>query len=529
VNFDRSFRNQQFYGFYQGSLRMGTRAGVNFGVRYESFGAPKNVGAQDAYLKLGTGATIEERLTTATLARDDSAQRSLYAPDRNNWAGRFGAYYDISGRGQTVVRGAYGIFFDRPFENLTSNIRSNNFQIGYVFSPPYPDPTLPPGTRVTNSSIPDLLWVDEGLRTPYVQSWFGGIQHQYARNLYIEVSAQGALGRKLISTDVVNRTAAMSSTDAGRLNPGIPTDIIFRSNQGSSSYSALTALTRYAGRRSQFQAAYTWSHAIDNQSDPLQGTFGDLQLSTSNVQPSQNIAQFTRQFDARTDRGSSDFDQRHNLVLYGIQEIGRTGVTGWRDVVLGRWQIAGIAAVRSGFPFNVISTSDLQPCPGDSGASSAYEIIRNRPGLVPGKSPFLPNRVPVPGGYLLMDASAFCDPGPSQVGNLGRNVLTGPGFWNADLSIAKSFRAPRLREGAIVQVRADFFNVFNHANLGTPSGVASTPNCGTSTLPFVPCPLATPSFGEAFLGRQGVQPSFPSATPLDQLARQVQLQLKIIF
>ena len=99
-----------------------------------------------------------------------------------------------------------------------------------------------------------------------------------------------------------------------------------------------------------------------------------------------------------------------------------------------------------------------------------------------------------------------------MVGNLGRNAIVGPYFWNADISLAKSVPLRRLGEAAFVQFRADAFNAFNHANLAQPDGLT---NSGT--------------FGVALLGRQGVQPSFPSATPLDQLARQVQLQLKVVF
>ena len=268
----------------------------------------------------------------------------------------------------------------------------------------------------------------------------------------------------------------------------------------------------YRSRRGETQVAYTWGHSIDDQSDPLQGNFDDLQPTrASNTNLGDNRAGFTRQFQSGADRASSDFDQRQNLVLYTIWELGLPRRNHFANSVLNNWQVAGIAGFRSGFPFNVISSSTLQACPG-SGVSSDTEILRNRPSLIPGRSPFLAHPIPVPGGYQLLDPSAFCDPGPTEVGNLGRNALVGPGFWNVDLSLVKSFRPRKLGDSGAIQLRADFFNAFNHANLGSPDGLA-----------------ADSTFGQAMLGRQGVQPSFPSQIPLDQLARQVQLQIKVLF
>jgi hypothetical protein len=503
-NYAQNFSNNQFYGFVQDNLKLTRTFGLNLGLRYESFGAPMQTGVADGYFQPGSGANIAERLATGSMIYP-VGRRSLYRPDRNNWAPRAGLFYDLLGRGRTVFRASYGIFYDRPFELLTQSVRNNNMEQILLLPPPsYPEVarSIPSGSPIP-TLFPQLLWVDDNLRTPYVQSWFAGIQHQAWGNWYLEAQGQGALGRKLISTDVVNRSGASDD----RLNPGIAEDISFRSNAVSSNYTALTVLARYRARRGQIQTAYTWGHSIDNQSDPLQGTFDDLQLRPSNTNGGVNRAGFTRQFESGADRASSDFDQRHNLVLQGIWYAGVIGGNRWLRPALSDWQVAGMAGFRSGFPFN-LSADAFDSCPEPTGpTNSATTILRNRPNLLPGRSPFLPQPMPVPGGYQLLDLTAFCNPGPQSVGNLGRNALTGPGFWNVDLSVAKSFRPHFLGESGSIQARADFFNAFNHANLGNPG-----------------------SFGEpALLGRQGVQPSFPSVTPLDQLARQVQLQLKVFF
>jgi hypothetical protein len=512
--YDREYANRQFFAFVQDSVRIGGRLSLNAGVRYEWFGAPRSTGVQDGYLRPGEGSTIAERLEGARLTFPEGGTRSLYRVDRNNFAGRFGIAYNLSGGGRTLLRGGYGIFYDRPFDNLTENMRNNSMELVTVLPPfQYLRPIEEMGPlRGLPVAIPRLLWLDENLRTPYAQSWFAGVQQQVSENLYLEVSQTGALGRKLIASDLVNRRAAASSGNEGRLNPELRQDVLFRSNFGSSSYTALAALARYRAARGQFHVSYTWSHSIDNQSDPLQGHFDDLQFVRSGGRGN-NLASLTRQFDSRADRGSSDFDQRHNLVFYSLWDLPSPAREGWLRHLLNGWQAAQIAGFRSGFPYNLIATSFLPACPGEE-APGAATLVRNRPSLLPGRQALLAAPEPVPGGVKLLDESSFCNPG-SRLGNVGRNSLTGPGFWNVDLSAGKRFPLQRLGEAAALVFRADFFNALNHANLGDPEGLADLGERGT--------------FGEALWGRRGKPPAFPSVTPLDQSPRQIQLQLKLVF
>jgi hypothetical protein len=357
-----------------------------------------------------------------------------------------------------------------------------------------------------------LLWIDAGLRTPYVQSWFAGVQQQLSDNLYVEINHLGTLGRKLIASDEVNRPPAGSISGMGGINPGLPSDIEYRSNFGSSDYLALTGLVRYrAARRAWFQVAYTYGHSIDNQSDALQGQFEDLGFVGNAGSGSPNLAALTRQFDSRADRGSSDFDQRHNLVFYSIWDLPGSSLGGWRRRLFGGWEAAQIAGFRSGFPYNLIS-SGAPACAAVPANAVEAQLANNRPNLIPSSPPLiLSPSAQIPGGVQLLNPSAVCDPPPGVLGTVGRNSLIGPGFWNVDASIAKSFALPWLGEAGRLQFRADFFNAFNHANLGSPNGTADS------------------TFGYAYFGRQGFSNGFPSVKPLDELPRQIQLQLKIFF
>ena len=177
--------------------------------------------------------------------------------------------------------------------------------------------------------------------------------------------------------------------------------------------------------------------------------------------------------------------------------------------ILGGWQTAALAAVRSGFPYHVVTGTTLSPTDGF--------LLNNRPGINPGVEPVLAERVPVPGGYRLLNPAAFNLQGPT-IGALGRNSLAGPGAMNFDWSLAKSFSLPWLGESGRLQFRADFFNVLNHANLRNPANIIGNPRTPVD------------GFGNALFGPGiGSEDPFPALAPLGESARHVQLQIKLHF
>ena len=102
----------------------------------------------------------------------------------------------------------------------------------------------------------------------------------------------------------------------------------------------------------------------------------------------------------------------------------------------------------------------------------------------------------------------------SSSGYSRRNSLFGPGFWNVDLSLSRRFLLPRLGERVSLQFRAEFFNVFNHTNLGNPFA-----KLNSSSAPF----------GQALFGRNGVGAGSPGASPLNEQPRRIQLALRVNF
>lgn len=502
-SYDRDYRYNQFFLFAQDSFRLTSRLTLNYGIRYENYGAPANVGAtKDDLVQLGSGASFAQRLASATLTFPKAGDEQIYQSDGADWAPRFGFAYDLTGRGRTLLRGGYGLFYDRPFDNLWQNVRSNNFQLPIVTLSGVVNYLAPVNTvlaslasQIAPGNFPSLTLMDPNLRNGYAQSFFFGVQHQLTSNWSLEVNMLGALGRRLITTDIVNREFS-TTTGTGRYNEALP-DIAWRSGQGSSDYNALTALAHYRGTWAEFQASYTWSHSIDNQSDPLLGDFFDLNFTRVGASSgASQISTFAQQFNSSGDRGNSDFDQRQNLVFLSVLDLPAASGSRWIRSLTRDWHFSQLAAFRSGFPYTVLAPS--------TAFAGSGEILNQRADLV--------GSAPAAGGQQLLNPANFAIPGPGQPGNTGRNAFRGPGLYNIDVSLSRSFPVKYLGESGRLTVRLDAFNFLNHANLNNPDAL-----------------LTSPMFGLAAYGRTERASGFPAVTPLNETARQLQLILRLSF
>jgi len=497
--FEREYRHNQWNFFVQDTVRATSHLVLNVGVRYENFGAPQNTGtSKDGVVEQGAGASLAARLATARVVFPSGPRQSLYEPDNRDLAVRFGFSYDPSGGGRMLVRGAYGLFYDRPFDNLWQNARNNSFVLG-TFRAQASDYLAPIATVLPRyqgdpfaRDFPLLTLFEPGLRNARVQHYFLGIQRQWSEAWWLEVNALGALGRRLITTDQVNRRY-------GQYNPELPV-ISYRSSQGLSDYKALAAVAHYRARRGQLQLAYTWSHSIDLQSDALASDFFDLSFTRVAVSdPSRASAAFARQFDSHGDRGSSDFDQRHNLVFFSIWDLPAISSSSKAGRLLRNWRFSQLAAFRTGFPYSVLAPSGLV-------------IFNNRADVVSTAQTPAGSNTSVAGGRQLLNAGAFRQPPPDQLGNSGRNAFRGPGLFNVDISLSRSFPLRWLGESGRITFRVEAFNFLNHANLNNPDSF-----------------LGSETFGAALYGRRGREAGFPALKPFNETPRQIQAILRIEF
>ncbi len=509
-NFNTQYVNRQYDLFAQDSFRATSRLTLNYGLRYDHFGAPRSIGANPTpILELGPGSTLLDRLASSTLNFSGGPNGSIYQSDNHDFGVRLGFSYGVVPSGRTLLRGGYGVFYDRPFDNLWETTRNNvaDFAIIPFSGAPvnYAQPLAYalPGYAATYSpfltSVPNLTFFQPSLRNGYTQDMFLGIEQRVSENLSLDINGMSALGRELLTNDTLGFNNLFNGSQ-----PGIPPGqlVTYRANQGISDYYALTIQARYHRGRSLLQAAYTWSHSIDNQSDPLGLDLSNFGFTSGlPAVPDQYTAGFATPQDSNGDRGSSDFDERHNLVLLGIYDVPALHYGRVLNVLSRDWTIAGISAFRSGFPYTVYSLGGLKGFaranildPAQTRASSAV--------ITPGSIP--------PGNVLLLNAAGFGPAGgPGEPS--GRNAFTGPGFINLDLSVSRTFAVRGLPESSRLILRADFYNALNHANLNNPY------------------PVLVNGFGLATFGRIATPSGFPTPQPLEETPRQIQLSIRLRF
>jgi hypothetical protein len=479
-------------------------------VRYEYFGPPRNTGpSSDLLITLAPGGPTDLAVAGASevLTKPDSP---VYTTRSSNWAARVGGSWNPFDNGRTVFRASFGIFYDRLFDSLWEGAIQNRFATGVFL---YPNPVnlgLPlvqleqAGQATSSTAVFPEQAFQPSLRAPNTNSAFIGVEHRFAPGLSLDVHALASRSRQLITNDLINRPFSIppsAFSPIGRLNPNLDY-VNYTANQGNANYSALAAALRFRRTRLTGQVSYTWSHSIDDQSEPLAGAFLDFNILNKEQHPTTfDISAFTRQFANSQDWGNSDFDQRQNLVFFfTYQPPGLPGKGRWRKV-FDDWSISGLGAIRSGLPFTVFA-------PVDFSGSNPTILINERANLIDPAHVYLSQ--PIAGGRQILNPAAFSNPGPGEVGNSGRNAFSGPGLFNADVSLARSIRAT---ESMRVTLRADFYNALNHANLNNPS----------STY------LGAPDFGASAFGRSEANRGFPLLSPLSEAGRQVQIFVRVEF
>jgi hypothetical protein len=375
------------------------------------------------------------------------------------------------------VRGSYGLFYDSIKADSVSQEGApwaGNFQIfnGKAEDPfgslgLTPPPVVPagegfgcvdipsfPGVRCDRFPVPFAgLFIDSNVRTPYVQSWNLTLQRQLTSDLMIQGSYLGKIGTKLDGWRNFNPARYVNDPITGNapslqnvnnrviIAPGIlaPNVTWLESSFRSWYHSFQGQVIKRFSRDMSFSMAYTLSKSID--------------MMSSNV--------FNRRldnpFDARANRGRSDFDRRHAFVTSWLWSPAWNFAHSWQNGLLGGWTFTGIHVLQSGSPFTVRMGDDVAQ--DGSGSRQHAQLVSgavverdhgSRGDMIAqffNTNAFVPTNEVARGVY----------------GNSGRNIISGPGVANTDFSAMKDFK---LTEGIKLQFRSEFFNIFNQVALG---------------------------------------------------------------
>ena len=161
----------------------------------------------------------------------------------------------------------------------------------------------------------------------------------------------------------------------------------------------------------------------------------------------------------------------HRFVGSFVADLPRLRKNPTLDAILGEWRFSGIVLLQAGRPFSIASSNNSMA---GAGSSRVDLVGEGYPVLDPDRSK----------GQKLdayFDKARFANPAPNTWGTLGRNILRGPGFANADVSLTKGWRLPIFGEGGRVEYRFEAFNVLNATHLGNPTTGLTNPNFGRIT------------------------------------------------
>jgi hypothetical protein len=497
---------------FQDTWQTTKRLSLTFGLRYEYFGPMHSQHNDIANFVPGTGLVA---LPSGT---------GVFPPDRNNLAPRLGFAYQANQKGDLVVRGGVGVFYDqinlnpfldfRPPVSAPQGIEGNAFgstpvstytspfcgtladfsyqwdavqsgvcPAGYTnASKPNPDGAIfgraiacsDPNCAATNDPKGlGVYSVSKNFRTPYFYSYNLQVEKGLGNAGVLQVGYVGNLGRKLNLVSNINQGGVLSANFGA---------ILQLNTSGTSNYHALQAVFRsrnWHGLTSQ--VAYTWSHALDQISE-------------------YRAAILDNAFNKRADYGNSDFDTRHLFTLnfnYDIPKASWASSSWWADRLVNGWQVSSIMNFHSGQPYDEL-LSGLNYL-GGKATTGSNKFDTNIPGL------------------QWLNPSAFCNPTEKNPvtklpdpgcagGPVSRNKFPGPNFRDVDLSVIKNIPIP-LREGMSLQLRADMFNLFNRINFA--SGVGSV---GTSCHEDFTAHVCKSGFGQVtdtigdFNGAPGLGP-----------------------
>jgi hypothetical protein len=424
--------------FAQDNYRLRSNLTLELGLRYDYNSTPSE---SDNRL------SVFDPTTDALVQVGTPGFSQPFQTNNKNFQPRIGLAWDPWGDGKTSVRVGYAILTQEPVTNIVSALTGN---------PPFATPlaassaTSGPITLENPPANPKTVsptTVAPNYHDAYAQDWNLSIQREITGTLGLQVAYVGIKGTHLQQEINLNQPLVTGGIyQAAGSFPNF-NEILEFNSEGNSNYNALwLSLNKHVSHGLEFQGSYTYSRSND---------YSSLDVPNNLPQDSFNI---------QNEYGPSDFNATHRFVLSGFYQLpfkGNRGISGW--------ELGLITQAQSGNPLTVFFT----------GASGLFPGATLRPNVT---GPIQTERVAASGGVYgiqwIANPGVFTSPCTSSTscspGNLGRNTVIGPDFVNTDFSLIKN---TKLSDRFNLQFRAEFFDIFNHPNLGDPNL-----NVGSSTF-----------------------------------------------
>jgi hypothetical protein len=453
-----TFRQTQIFGYFQDKWQVTSRLTVDLGLRYELYLPPttvhragfSNYNPENNSLELAGVGSIPWNLGLRT--------------DSRNFAPRFGLAYRLTPG--TVIRGGYGITIDPtypddkwafafPVKQNNAFFAQNSFVAAGSMAAGFPPPIvaeIPANGIISPAPAGNYLHLRKDLRQGYLQAWNITIQRALPYKFALEAGyvgnhALGVLINRNINAGMIPGAGAAGQPLNQKFGRKETTNVW--TPFGSHYQSLQVKLDRRFSEGLVLTNAYTYGKAI-NLADDNGGLFIHLE-------PVMN-------------RGRSSHDRTHVFVSGFVYELpfgrgkrwGHTGAVRW---LLGDWQISGTLMSMTGLPLSLTYSAATLNAPGNG----------NRPN-VSGKPEIYGQ---VGRGVKWLNVAKFSAPPPNTFGNVGRNILTGPGMVNLDFAAFRKFRIIGDRLGA--ELRMESFNFTNTPHFNNPVGDFGSASFGEVT------------------------------------------------
>jgi hypothetical protein len=512
--------------YFQDDFRVSPRLTLNLGLRWETSTDPGESNNQISNL-------LDALDSDVTVYPDID---SMFKTGDKNFQPRFGFAWQMNDRATSVLRGGFGIYHDLAVPFLFNQQASkyppffHRLQIDSDGPGTVPFPNAAPLLSVANAASVQMepMWPEMPQGAKY--NFNLAIQQQWGQRGVFEIGYVGSQARHVTRYQQLNYpnyeiidgtnyyprsgltsanciTPALDNnpstnpvnncwtTNVRRRNPAF-NRLRVKTNDSNSAYNGLQMkLQRQFAAGPSFQVSYTFSKVMDQQGGLQNGDNGQRD-GTSSLDP----------HDSAREWGRAAHDSTHVMSTNFTYPFPFQFSSGALNAILGGWEVSGLALAMAGQPL----TPQLQVDFGRTGNAGAGD----RPDLVPGKS-----LNPIVGtADQWYDPTAFTWPNPlglavpqlGFLGNVGRNTIIGPRIMNFDMTLMKNFR---FTEETSLQFRAEFFNIFNHTNLGQP-GVT---------------PLLDDGFTNLRRGIISYNPSGGQITETSTENREIQFGLKFIF
>ena len=446
--------------FINDSWKVRQNLTLNFGLRYEHFGAVANNAPFPAFT--GFTAPLQTRVEQQTDNNNFGPRLSFaYSPHfESAWLGR------VFGSDLTVIRGGFAINYDVFFNNILSNIMatSPNALGTTVTGATFGGRGIP---NFTSSSLPSTLVANpqatqntlpSDLKNPQTYVWNFGIQRELPGHNILDVAYVGTRATRLFINEQLNPGIVGSLNANGRAF-GTRGSVISRTNGGDSIYHGLQARVERSFRNNfLYRATYTYQKTIDNTNSEVFATTGGNSVGSN-------------PFDRSVDRAVADFDVPHIFTLSGLWEIPAVGSGFWK-AVSGGFQFSTIWRYQSGnvsSPFltgidlngDLSGTNDRPSLSNPSAPATSVGFANSQAGVI-GCGASATGFFDINCNPVSLGAVRYLVDPTIRTGIAGRNTLRAPGYNTFDMSLQRSFKIPFTSwEQDRFEIRFDYFNVFN--------------------------------------------------------------------